>query len=328
MPNWQELTRRVVNTANGLSLSDAAFGELLRTSGWNLDAWIQEALNRHLSDGKSLEEFAEKLRELLYQDILDAAQKDGVRAEIATALNNPQRITKRKFDSVAAFLHAKFSDTTVYKLADILTDVDINVLPSAVLNFNADTFFEAISAILRKKKTLTATGKWEDPPQIYSRIVRSSDGVSTRVPIYHLHGCLQPVSPDKDKWSETPGAVVLPENSYTSIAGRMFTWAQSVFLYHAQAGNLCFVGLSMTDTNIRRWLSWTFEGYQTDLRAGASPKELSGRHLWLAAKPALRTKDPRTKLYPYAMRHLGVQVCWLSSWSQCDRVFKRLLGLR
>lgn len=304
MPDWVELTRRVVNQSNGMALDPTEFRRLVDTSRWSLDAWLQQALNRYISNSKSPEEFSEQLGDDLYSDFLAQADRVGLRAEAATLLNSPQRITKGKFDAVAEFLKDQFGDLTVYKLADLFTMIPSGSMPSAILNFNADTFFHSIFMVLKKKKHLSKTKKWEDPPDTFARVMRSSDGVGSRIPIYHLHGCILPGSPGhRKKMSDTPSAMVFPENSYTSLAGRMFSWSSSIFLYHAQADSLCFVGLSMADANIRRWLSWTFEGYSTDLSQVARPADLSGRHLWITTRPR-KTDDARTTLYPLALRHL------------------------
>jgi hypothetical protein len=110
----------------------------------------------------------------------------------------------------------------------------------AVLNFNADIFFQSIVFVLKKKIHIEKTGKWEDVPETFSRVVRSSDtGGHSRIPIYHLHGCMLPQSWARRGGADTPAGMIFPENSYANLAGRMFSWAQSLFLYHAQADNLC-----------------------------------------------------------------------------------------
>jgi hypothetical protein len=325
LPDWLELARQIVNKANGKDLDHSTFSDLVKSSNWTLDAWIQQALNRHLADDKELKEFSEQLRYILYGTVLDLSDQHGLRDEIALALNDTQRITKEKFDDVLKFFEDNFRDTTVYKLADILTDLDPDDLPTAVLNFNADTFLETLLTLLTKKKKIRSTGVWYDPPEVYSRIVRSSDEVGSRIPIYHLHGCLPPRSPAGGLLSETPNGMIFPENSYSRLAGRMFSWAQSIFLYHAQAETLCFIGLSMADANIRRWLAWTFEGYTADLIDVTASKDLSGKHVWLNTKVA--GNGVQIDLYTYALRHLGVQVCWLPNWRSFDSVFKQLLGI-
>jgi hypothetical protein len=328
MPDWLDLTRRLVNECNGMGLGKTDFRGLVEDSRWSLDAWIQQALNVYVANGKSEDEFSEHLRDVLYSDFLELAEKSNIHSEAALLLSNPQWIRERKFDDVVSFLQKHFQDTTAYKLADLFTRLDPDKLPSAVLNFNADTFFHSIFSILRKKQHRDETGRWEDPPDTFTRIVRSSGGiVSRKIPIYHLHGCMVPKSPARRKMSDSPAAMVFPENSYTSLAGRMFSWAQSVFLYHAQADSLCFVGVSMADTNIRRWLSWTFEGYSADLSSVAARADLSGRHVWLTTR-SRKSADPRSTLYPNALHHLGVQICWIPNWAHCPGAFRNILGIR
>jgi hypothetical protein len=152
MPDWPELTRRVVNESNGTAFDPAQFKSLVEDSRWNLDAWIQQALNRHIADGKSPSGFNEYLRDALYRDFLRQADRANLRDEAAKLLSDPQRIGKRKFDSLISFLKSQFHETTVYKLADLFTQLEHNKLSSAMLNFNADVFFQSIffgSSVIR-----------------------------------------------------------------------------------------------------------------------------------------------------------------------------------
>jgi hypothetical protein len=209
----------------------AQFKSLVEDSRWSLDAWIQQALNRYIADGKSPIGFNEYLRDALYSDFLSQAERANLRDEAAQFLNNPQRIGKHKFDPLASFLTSQFKDTTVYKLADLFTQLETDKLPSAVLNFNADIFFQSIVFVLKKKIHIEKTGKWEDVPETFSRVVCSSDtGGHSRIPIYHLHGCMLPQSWARRGGADTPAGMIFPENSYANLAGRMFSWAQSLFL--------------------------------------------------------------------------------------------------
>jgi hypothetical protein len=143
-----------------------------------------------------------------------------------------------------------------------------------------------------------------------------------------LHGCLPPKSSRRKKIKENSEGMIFPENSYTGLAGRVFTWAQNTFLHKAQTNALCFVGMSMTDANIRRWLSWAFETYIEELRIAHAVKieDIGGRHVWLQTKSQLSAEA--IQMYPYALRHLGVQVCWLDNWDQIQSALKSLIGFR
>jgi hypothetical protein len=86
-----------------------------------------------------------------------------------------------------------------------------------------------------------------------------------------------------------------------------------------------FEPAAMSDANIRRWLSWTFETYLEELRVSHSVKieEIGGLHVWLQTKSKLATEA--IEMYPYATRHLGVQICWLDNWDEIQNAMKSML---
>jgi hypothetical protein len=107
-------------------------------------------------------------------------------------------------------------------------------LPESIFSFNADTLFETMFRTFKKVAYNSARSEWLDPPQTFSRVVRSSQDIWGHIPIYHLHGCLPPKSSRRTRINENSVGMIFPENSYTGLAGRVFTWAQNTFLNKSQ----------------------------------------------------------------------------------------------
>src|SRR5208282_5210698 len=202
----------------GVTLRPDRFDELLGKSGWSLDAWIQQSLNRHIDDGGTEVSFVERLRGTLYRKLLDAADGVGVRGEVGKALDNVQRLDEEELSRVSDFFDHYLAGTTVYSLSTLFANAPDEKLPSAVINFNADILFEDVFNVMAKLRRIKETGHFEDPTRKFRRVVRSNLMPGGSIPIYHLHGCLLPIPAHNPYASESPEGMVFPENSYTALA--------------------------------------------------------------------------------------------------------------
>ena len=103
------------------------------------------------------------------------------------------------------------------------------------------------------------------------------------IPIFHIHGCLFPNDGVKDfqRRKNSISKLVFDESSYLKIADSTYNWAQTTFMYHAQFDQLIFVGMSMSDPNIRKWLVWTSENHNTELREARSTNITNLNHVWI-----------------------------------------------
>ena len=86
----------------------------------------------------------------------------------------------------------------------------------------------------------------EEDKVLYSSVYGNSDQSAT-LPIYHVHGYL----PQDDL--QLP-AIVLSEKEYHEIYRRSFHWSNVEQLHAMQRSTCFFIGLSMTDPNLRRLL--------------------------------------------------------------------------
>src|SRR5688572_16658212 len=88
VPDWQEVSLRLLNKSFSISMSDASFEALRNKTRWALDSWIQTALNNYLQNNKTTDEFNELLEEILYEDLLNTAANHNLHRAVARAFND------------------------------------------------------------------------------------------------------------------------------------------------------------------------------------------------------------------------------------------------
>lgn len=329
IPTWQELTRRVVNEAFGTTFDGASFEALVKETRWSLDALLQGAANKLALAGKSEDAFGELLEAGLYEDLLSQANSVGLKRCLADALNNPRWLRKDEVLQLTDFFEKTHGDSTLVSLSRSLAEAkEAHKAPQAIINFNADTLLFALLDLFLMRAHAGKIGKWEYPPYSFVRTLRGIDGLpSGATPIFHCHGAVAP-SPSgrlkKAKRRDSREHLVFTEADYLSIAGNVATWAQSLFLFHAQSSRLLIVGHSLSDPNIRKWLAWSLSSSLEEMVAVSTAKEFTARHVWVARRP----KDAaQRQIQEVALLHLGVRVCWVDNWGQIGGVFENLLAL-
>lgn len=326
IPDWYEVTYRILCRAFGMALTYAEFDDLQRQTGWTLDSWIQSSLNVFLQQGKTIDEFNSLLEDVLYEDLLAEASKHDIEEPLAQMFSDPLQVKRDDVEAVYGFFASKYSTCSSTVLAKILIEAEQKkLLPSAIITFNADAILHTVFVLFHLRNHMRATGSKDTPTQVFHRILRArsrSLGNGTKVPIYHLHGCLLPKT---RKLRDAREKLIFPESSYQALAGSVFTWAQTTFLHYVQSHRMVFVGLSMSDPNIRRWLSWWTASRKQDMQSIAGLTDHSPmEHIWLSTVP----KEPnQITILENSLWHLGTRICWLKDWSQLDLALRKLLAM-
>ncbi|MDA8446558.1 SIR2 family protein [Paracidovorax valerianellae] len=329
VPTWQELTRRVVNEAFSTAYDDAGFEDLVKATRWSLDALLQGAANKLALVGKPKETFGELLESALYSDLLTQADAAGLKKCLSDALNNPRWLRKEEILELTDFFENSHGGSTLVNLSRSLAEAkETRKGPQAIINFNADTLLFALLDLFLIRAHAAKIGKWEHPSFAFVRTLRGIDGLPAgATPIFHCHGAISP-SPSgrlkKAKRRDSREHLVFTEADYLSIAGNVATWAQSLFLFHAQSSRLLIVGHSLSDPNIRKWLAWSLSSSVEEMAAVSTASEFTARHIWVAKRP--KEADQR-QIQEISLLHLGVRVCWLDDWEQIGGVFDNLLAL-
>lgn len=334
LPDWRELTVRILNTCGGWKLNPSDF-EKLNKYAWGYDAWLQTALNVMLKDGKQLEDYYTLLENEIYGDLLKKAENCNLKTELIKALSEPTHIKKNDAVTLLRFLEPLCQKTSLFAVAKWMQRLaDLDQAPRSVLTLNADGLLDTLLKMLDLQSHFTNPA--EKPPDRFFRALRSSDRIGRRIPIYYLHGCLVPQLHGKRARRESRNNLIFPESTYGQLSSKVFTWQQTIFLGQAQAQRVLFIGLSMSDPNIRRWLSWCNSSALEDHRVlkahFSNPSKPSkknaerdyflGRHIWIAEKP---TDKVFADAMEYSLAHLGTRICWVQKWDELPDVLENLL---
>lgn len=185
-----------------------------------------------------------------------------------------------------------------------------------VITFNADDLLE------RGANAEFDTGK---EPVLHS-VARASfhprhgDCAHGRPPIsvYHLHGFI-PWSRRYNRGAQD--ALVFTDAQYWESVANPASFANRIMANALQDSKCVFIGMSMTDVNLMRWLGLRFYEFMTDRKAhyeyrGKSPvyahkkaTEALGRHFWLCSE-----QDDPSRLIASHLERRGVQTVTLPEW--------------
>lgn len=325
IPIWSNLTKNLVNKTFEKEYSQENFINLTKELGWGLDSLLQACANEIVLKGMGVEKFNEYLEECLYKDILEKIDKINLRSEFCQALNNPRKLRVKESKQLLKFFDENYSNTTLVKISKVLVKSFLkSSAPQAIINFNADTLLYAYLDLCLIQKHSETIGRWLHPSVAFRKVLRGASGImKDTVPIYHCHGTLYPAT-TQIKSFDSRDQLVFLEESYLNIAGSVATWAQSLFLYHAQHTNLVIVGHSLADPNIRKWLNWSFESNRKEIQSISDATKVAPRHIWITKVP----KDDEIRhIQEVGLTHLGVRVCWIDEWSEVDAVLENLLAI-
>lgn len=325
IPIWSNLTKNLVNKVFEKEYSQEDFVNLTKQLGWGLDSLLQACANEIISNGESVEKFNEYLEYCLYKDVLEKIDQIGLRSEFCQALNNPRKLRVKESKKLLKFFDDNYANTTLVKLSKVLVKSSLqDVAPQAIINFNADTLLYAYLDLCLIQQHSEKIGRWLHPSVAFRKVLRGASGIiKGTVPIYHCHGALYPAT-TQSKSFDSRDQLVFLEESYLNIASSMATWAQSLFLYHAQHTNLVIAGHSLADPNIRKWLNWSFESSRKEIQTLSEATHVAPRHIWITKAPA----DEEAKyIQEVGLTHLGVRVCWINEWNEVDAVLENLLAI-
>ena len=313
LPTWNELTKRVINRIYGTSLTSTEFFELYQNIGWGLDSLLQAALNYLQEQGKELIDYNNILVEELYQDILQEAEKANVKDDFIKLISDPFHRNPDSILKLYNFFETVYSNTSLFKLAVFLIKAkEENIAPKAILDFNADVLLHSLLTIFQLKKEFETSGEIKSTSFYYKGIHRIGENDSGMIPIYHLHG------------RENRENLVFPEAAYSEIAGSTFSWQQNLFQYHAQKHRMVFLGLSMSDPNIRKWMAWSAANINKENFNRTGKKTILQRNVWVTTKPMNSVEET---LKAYGLQHLGTRVGFLDTWTNIDKCLNNLFGI-
>ncbi len=321
-PNWSQLVAELLEAHEADKSTAATLAKSL-LSQFGADALIQASFNRV---GKTPDEFTQHLSQRLYGVLtktLTADQWDAV--SFVLARPGKKGISKRQWRTFLSAFRDVLPRTSALDIAAVLTSVlGTKMAPAAVLSFNAEPLLFALVNALTSETAMAA-----GPPtagqdrQWFDLITRSiSNRQADRVPYIFCHGLLPVPTRRPIATMASVDKLVFSEGDYLQLANSTYSWQSSAFLDVAGSRRVVFVGVSFSDPNMRRWLSWQHENRTREISAIGEGHHSSTQHLWLRVVPAELTEMDWIEA---AVEHLGVRVVWMDSWSETGRVLKTLL---
>lgn len=323
LPNWLELTRNLVNKSFNKNWSHEEFSLINKDIGFSLDSWIQGCLNKFISDKKNSDDFYKLLENELYRSLLVHANKKNLGEDLIKIFHKPTAVSKENLYKLCDFFEDNYSETTLMQLVSVFLATDEeHKLPSNIITFNADSLLHALLRIFNIKKESQKKGIFHHPKEKFKKITRTFNHMEGSIPIIHLHGSISPYSNETYSNEDSRDSLIFLENSYNNIAGSMYTWPQTNFLYLAQNTKMVFLGLSMSDSNIRRWLSWTTESLTVELTKKTKVDNIVLPHLWIRTKSSyLDAQD----FLDVSLRHLGVKIGLVDSWKDIEKTMRHIM---
>lgn len=325
IPTWLELTRRIYNRTFNTDFDENKFQQLVNESSWSLDSWLQSCLNKYIQEDKTHDDFAYLIREVMYEDLLNRADKYNLRQELILSFNDPFRLHYEKINSLIIFFDKEYPNSSTVQLVRFLLAAKYSdKLPTAIISTNADSVFDMLLYIHHMKYEMDKKGINCNTKKTFARITKTVEyNQNGLIPIFHIHGCLFPNDGVKDfqRRKNSISKLVFDESSYLKIADSTYNWAQTTFMYHAQFDQLIFVGMSMSDPNIRKWLVWTSENHNTELREARSTDITNLNHVWIT----LQNKEIAIEA---ALMHLGIRVAQIGDWDKLEESLNNLLATK
>ena len=136
-----------------------------------------------------------------------------------------------------------------------------------------------------------------------------------RFPVFHVHGIL-------DQEGMKSSNIVLAEDDYHEQYRRAFMWSNVEQLHALQNNNCFFIGLSMTDPNLRRLLDFTKSeannNHQRDFHCFAFLCKED------VAKDVKGNKMRFLKEQKYILENLGVRVIWYNNHNELPKLLFNL----
>ena len=285
------------------------------------DALIQMVKNTTtISD----HEFSMKMSRILYETLKKQIEPNEWDAIVDILESNHfGKCAADRWEIFKKYRETLFVRTSSYGLAKaVLKAIDNNIAPKSILSFNAEPLLLALlnSFIIEYKTDEIHT----TPKEVFSKVTTSlSNQNDNRIPYVFCHGLL-PVSENANIFSCSIDKLVFLEEEYLQLANTSFSWQANAFLSTCLSQHVIFVGTSLTDQNMRRWLSWIQSNRITEMKQYGLCVEDSTQHYWIRKIP----DDPQhIPWIEAAVAHLGIRLIWLNEWSEVSIALEKLLGL-
>jgi len=323
-PCWNDLAK-VMLSKTSLKCGKADIERFLQAYG--PEALMQVANN--LLGENSDETIVECLSEAFYGHLRDRVGDSWRTFAKALTSSRPSNLTKDEWEVFESKV-SEIADSSAPLLAqEIAKSISTDAQPAAILSFNAEPLLYALINCyygLTHPECLRRDG-----PKILDRLSHDlASRTRGRIPYYYVHGLL-PVPSGRDRFNDSisPDKLVFTEGQYLNLSRSSYSWQSATFLSSCIHHRCVFVGLSFSDPNLRRWLSWEYGGRtEQRVKKGLSTKRPS--HLWITKKPSGGdcTGDHAAILLEKSVEHLGVRVVWIDDYCEVGTKLHELLDAK
>jgi hypothetical protein len=318
-PSWQTLVECVAAQDVGSDLAADLIAKLASEFGYG--GLLQAAKDRlKLTDKK----FADFLVKNLYSNIQASLnQKEWHCFTNALSSQRIGDLTGEDWQEFINLIKKNFSSVSALQIAEVVSEViETALTPSAILSFNAEPLLATLI------NAFTAERLAPSHRQVIDLVTHGiSNRRANRIPYYFCHGLL-PVPAASSKTNrqkvQSIDKLVFSETSYLQLANSAFSWQSSVFLDVCNSKSIVFIGVSLSDSNMRRWLSWIYANRERELKQQQKYIGESTSHLWINKLPASTLERDWIESM---VAHLGVRIVWINSWNEVGQALRLLLGI-
>ena len=283
LPSWPELLCRMGEQCFGSK--GRALVEQLMGGGTTLPT-IAGILESKRPNGLS---FLDLLSKELYRDFpFREITEESQRRELVQFVQDSNSTMR----SVAALCAKRVSDVEFVS----------NEMVGAVVNLNVDS---VLLTYVRARYGSYLFRTIESASKI---------GKVGRTPIYHIHGLAKFHRSNREDGDEAIRCV-FTEGEYYDFFNRPHSIFNYTFLYLLREFNCLFIGMSMTDENIRRLLHYSTSEYrQRPLERGVTSSDrLAIRHFAILKRSVSAKIDELTKI---SLRRIGTRVLWIADFGE------------
>lgn len=316
LPDWFSLVENLINNNCKKDLIEI---DKYKKMGFSADAMIQAVKNKlNASDDR----FIEMLSNEVFSPIKNNVNMKEWKAFVSFHNNCMQANNKRMMSAFQNVINKSLHKTSADKLAKSVIDSIIGKIgPKAILTFNGEAVFLALLNYYWLTKQKSNRYKFD----------LVIDGISCRredrIPYIHCHGALPIIGTDEKtgkKARKANAKLVFSEESYLNLATSPLSWQSINFIEHCMNSKMVFVGVSLSDPNMRRWLGWIHKNKVDDLKNNNYNTKDVTEHFWINKKP---DTDVEKTWIEESVAHLGVRLVWINEWDQVGEVLNKMLGI-
>jgi len=323
-PDWSDLIRSLIlkvecNNGNINSMWD----DLLRR--YNPDSILQAAYNiMSINDDK----FSRLLSGLLYEKLESRLTPSEFKVVTKIlSLTGPEGAGDKEWKLFINVREKHFKTITAYDLAKVVWESSKCYKgPKEILSFNAETLMYAlINSFIYEDHLAQRKSRGDRPKRLLDFINRSISTKRTgRIQYIFNHGLLPIPNYEKKVLQWAADKLVFKEEKYLQLANMSFTWQASEFINICSSRPVVFIGVSLSDSNMRRWLTWVQENRRNEIASAGGNQRTSTRHFWITKAPE---QDMQKGWLEACVFHLGIRVLWITEWTEVGNILREAIGI-